>query len=551
MSSDRERRRESDDTRAATSSPTERDAAEGDRIDAETFDEAALAADLRELVTAIEAIHPEPYRGYDGRVAMHEALESTVRNLPGVATREECYRLAAPLVAGLDDAHSRVVPPDGDASDDTRLPVALRVVGDAIYVAAVFDESLSALLGSRVLSVEETTVETMADRITDLRGAENRYFERLLVSNRIESNRWFDRLCDGTPTAADRTLRVRTGDGQTVRRTLSPIEADSNPVATLDRTADVPAGSGPRYRLTDDRRVAVFVPGNLTYYREVVQAARDRGADYAAAVARDAYAFHTDETPPDDLDDCIPALPSMVETLTALVRAMDDADSTSLVVDLRDNPGGDSRYVEYLAYVLFGLDRLVAERDWTVELKRRTAPHRDRYGVPDGARDEYATFEANPAGYDFGPRFRAAEAGADARRASLVDRLSVGAFADELDDRVHDGYYEPDRIVVATTAGTMSSGFAGAALLSEFGADVVGVPPGQAPRSFGEAVETTLSNTGLPVEIAGSMYRWTRSPTAAVLPTARELTPTLFEERYDRAGDAVLQLALDRVRELR
>lgn len=118
-------------------------------------------------------------------------------------------------------------------------------------------------------------------------------------------------------------------------------------------------------------------------------------------------------------------------------------------------------------------------------------------------------------------------------------------YADELAHEAHEGYYEPDNLVTVTTAGTLSSAFAGVALLSELGGDVVGVPSGQAPLSFGEAVEITLPNTGLDAEIACSMYRWTRNPDGNVLPMAAELTPDLFEGRYDRAGDAALQLAMD------
>jgi hypothetical protein len=90
----------------------------------------------------------------------------------------------------------------------------------------------------------------------------------------------------------------------------------------------------------------------------------------------------------------------------------------------------------------------------------------------------------------------------------------------------------------------MSSAFAGAAQLTSLGADIVGVPSGQAPLSFGEPVEKTLPNTGLTARIAGSMYHWVPDPDTNVLQPDRELTPSLFE-RYDRTTDAGLRLAFD------
>jgi hypothetical protein len=103
----------------------------------ETFDHEALAEDAHEFVAAIEAIHPDPYIGYDSRVDLHAQLERTVRDLPEITTAEEFYRRVAPLVAGMEDTHSLLHSPDyEDTSDggeeDRQLPVSFRIVGEAV-----------------------------------------------------------------------------------------------------------------------------------------------------------------------------------------------------------------------------------------------------------------------------------------------------------------------------------------------------------------------------------------------------------------------------------
>lgn len=508
------------------------------------YDREEIATDLRELVTRIEDIHPEPYLGYDGRVDLHETLETTIRSLPDDLTTEEVYRIAADLVAGLEDAHSRVVPPEGDDTEGPQLPISLRLVGESIYVDAVYDVTLEELLGAKLLDVEGESTETMTNRYADLRGSENRYFARMALAEKIEAYEWFDRLLERESAPSKPQIRFRTEDGTELVRSLDPIPTETEPVSRLEEAIGGPDGTGPRYELYEDS-VAVFVPGNLLTYREVIQSARERDAEYTESFARDAYEEHYDDEPPDVLDEIVPELPSMVERLTELVHEMEEVGTESLVVDLRDNPGGDSRFVQYIGYFLYGWERVVEGSDWNMALKRRTDVHRERYGVPDSADDEYATFGENPAGYDFGNRFRNNEKEFDERMKGLRDSVATGAFEEELEDETHEGYYEPEQVVVATTAGTMSSGFAGAALLSELGADVVGVPSGQAPLSFGEAIEVELPNTGLGVDIAGSMYRWTRNPDSDVLPMDCVLTEERFENRYGRAGDATLQLALD------
>ncbi len=510
----------------------------------QTYEREALAEDLRTVLERIEEIHADPYHGYDGRVDLHHTVETAVRDLPQTATRESFYRHAAPILAGLDDAHSRLVPPErsGEAG---RLPLSFRVVGDGLYVDGVSKASLTDLVGGRVTRVEGQSIDELADRGASLRGAENRYWALRHLARSLGEYDAVDRLLGAAQSPQSLTVAIEGIDETVSRRSVAPVGGDREPIAGLETTVELPDGTGPRYRLYEGGDAAVFVPGDLTGYREAVEAACARDRTGAERIARDAYRRHVGDDPPEELDAVIGALPSMTETMTELVRTMSEAATEALIVDLRDNPGGDSRFVQQLCYFLYGIDEIVETADWGVAVKRRTEAHRAEYGVPDGIRDGYATFADNPADYDFGTVFRRAEADPEAAIAQFEGRLGGGAFGEELGAQTHEQYYAPERVVVVTSEATMSSAFAGAALLSEFGAEVVGVPSGQAPVSFGEAVETALPNTGLTVELSGAMFRWVPDPAGPVLSVDRELTPELFESRYDRAGDAGLRLAFD------
>lgn len=518
-------------------------AAETD-ADSRTFEREALVEDLRTVLERIESIHADPYHGYDGRVNLHHTVETAIRNLPQTATRESFYRHTAPILAGLDDAHSRLVPPE--RSDESgRFPLSFRVVGDSLYVEAVHEASLTDLVGGRLTGVEGRSIDELADRGASLRGAENRYWALRHLARSLGEYDAVDRLLETTRPPQSPTIAIEGADGTDHRRSVAPVPADREPIAGLETTVEAPGGSGPRYRLYEDGDAAVFVPGDLTGYREAAEAAYARDRTGAERIVRDAYRRHVGDDLPEELDAVIAALPSMTETMTDLVRTMSEATTEALIVDLRDNPGGDSRFVQQLCYFLYGIEEIVETADWGVAVKRRTDAHRAEYGVPDGIRDGYATFEDNPADYDFGTVFRRATADREAAIAQFEGRLGTGSFGEELDARTHERYYAPERVVVVTSEATMSSAFAGAALLSEFGAEIVGVPSGQAPVSFGEAVGTALPNTGLTVELSGAMFRWVSDPSGPVLSVDRELTPELFESRYDRAGDAGLRLAFD------
>lgn len=502
----------------------------GDGPVPETFDREALAADARFLVEQVEAHHPEPYTGYDGRVALHKRLERLIDDLPERATLEEFYRDAAGLVANLADAHSRLHPPNDDG-DDRRLPLSFRVVGDGLYVDSVADGSLTDLLGARLLSVEGVDVATLTNRVASLYGIENDYHGLRWTGRMIAARIPLARLLDAeVPTTV--ALTVERSGGTTGTKALSPVADGVDPVAEPDVTFPHPEGDGPRFRLYEGGDAALFAPGDLQGYRESFEAALAADADLARELAPQAYDRHVGGDPPDDVNDLVSELPSMAETVVAATEEMAARDASTLVVDLRDNPGGDSTFAFHLAYALCGDEGVTDLADTIGTVKRRTEAHRERYGA-----DDPGTANDNPANYDLSEHLADDSEG-------VHERLRLSETFAAVADRTGGAVYDPERLVVVTSARTMSSAFAGVAMLSSLGADVVGVPSGQAPRSFGEAVEFELPNTGLDLSVAGAMFDWVPDPEDDVLAPDSELTSTVFD-RYDRAGDASLRLAFD------
>lgn len=512
---------------------------------AETFDREALTEDARRLVAAVEEIHPDPYIGYDGRVDLHSRLEQVVRNLPETATAEEFYRRAAPLVAGMEDAHSVLRPPDyRDTSDkpesDRRLPVSFRVVGNRLYVDSVFDDTLVDLLGAHLLVIGDESIEMLLNRVAALRGVENQYMALVFVKRMIQKHDSLARLLERAAPPEEPTIRVRiNGEEQSIA--LTPVAGDRELTRGLDETFPHPTGTGPRYRLYEGGEAAVFVPGDLSGYRESFEVAMDLGAARGADLAPAAYDRHVGGDQPADLAETVAALPSMVETLADLIDDMAASDTETLIVDLRDNTGGDSQFVFHIAYALYGWDGVARTMDSIRALKRRTELHRERYGT--GSED--STADESLVDYDFSDFLNGRDSEEEESEPQNREYLMrSGTFAEFVESRNHEPVYQPDQIIVAISASTLSSAFAGAAQLTSLGAEIVGVPSGQAPLSFGEAVEKTLPNTELTASIAGSMYHWVPDPDTNVLPPDQELTPALFE-RYDRAEDAVLRLAFD------
>jgi hypothetical protein len=327
---------------------------------------------------------------------------------------------------------------------------------------------------------------------------------------------------------------------------------ESGPAAELESTLSFPTGNGPRYEFYHDGDAAVFVPGNLSDYRESLEAKYSAAPEAAGQLAQRAYARHAGDDPPDETTAAIARLPSMTETVERLTTEMAEFGTETLVVDLRDNPGGDSQFVFHLAYALGGWDAVARTTEQVRLLRRRTEPYQQRYGVggdsADGDGEDAGSGGdglSSPESYDFTAFFRGEEASDGLDPVQFVrQRLARSETATAFTERVDDaGIYCPDRLVVAVSAETMSSAFAGVAQLTSLDATVVGVPSGQAPVSFGEPVDLPLPNTGLDVRLSGSMYHWLEDADDDVLEPDCVLTPERFEQ-HDTAADATLRLAL-------
>lgn len=287
----------------------------------------AIAEDARALVAELERVHPTPYRGRDGRLDLHRRLERTVRDLPESATTERVYRELAPLVAGLEDGHSLLVPPElRDPTDLQRLPISVRVVGDQLRIEAVYEPSLDGLLGRRIVEIEGRSVNTLADRAARFRGAENRPAALAYLCQAVATVRPLARCLDREGPLADVTVRLGDDGGERTV-SLAPVTRHRDPHGELRSTVEQPSGTGPRFQLYEDGQAAVFDPGALEGYREVVESVRHSDADIAEQVARQAHERLVDAETPADLDEVVEALPSVTETSVDLVEAMAAADT--------------------------------------------------------------------------------------------------------------------------------------------------------------------------------------------------------------------------------
>lgn len=504
---------------------------------------ADLVEDARYLAETLEDAHPDPYAGHGGRVSFHRRLEELVRAIPeGGESVAAFYPRVAELAARVRDGHTDVIAPSPDDEATGRLPLGFRVVGSELYVDEVYDDVSQNLLGGRLLSVEGVPVSELVERVARLDGADNVFQDRIHLVLALRDVSPLRYLLDepvSTPT-----VTVETPDGATVERALAPVEADdsTDPVAELDATVELPeTGGEPVYRFLDaDRSTALLVVPDMFSYREAHEFLRSVGYERGEELARDAYADTVGGSPPDDYAEVVAAIPSALDVLTDLAEAMADAGTETLVVDTRENTGGNSLLTHALTYVLYGWDGVERAGEDHFQVPKDSALYRERIGDdgPVGDTD-------NPAGFDFESYFDRDDP--EQRLARLREWLANSpTFAAEMNAGEYEAYYCPDSVVVVTSALTYSAGAEPAFSLSELGATVVGVPPSQALNAPRDMLKDELPNTGLEFKTSYRHVEYRPGEEGKVLRPDVELTPERFEE-MGRPADAGIRLALDAV----
>jgi len=473
------------------------------------IDRDSLIEDIRELTRTIETAHPDPYTGGGGRVAYHRRLQEMIRELPkdGLAKPAFALRLQR-FLAHIGDGHTTMdlLQSGGDRINPGGLPLYFGVVERQLYVEAVTDELYLGLIGARLESVEGVPLTTLIEREYQRRGHDNIHHALHALSRR-GGFYYQASLTDIVPEwsgGGTVAVELRHPSGEVHTHTLKVSSGVSYPLLKNPSRIDLPRA--PRWLgyhfLAGDKAMAYLWIHNMTTYREMYEYSQAVGSSGWQNMARRVYELIHDEPPPEVDADLLNGIPSAAETFEALFSEMKVAGTETLVVDLRNNFGGNDLMVQMLLYYLVGFDEMVAVSTQTSTV-RKLSPllaGSTQAGIDLDAISYANTVLLRNEDYDFSldARFMAPgklrEVAAE-NYAGMFRQLP--SFAAEFKSRPNEALYRPAEIHVLISNATQSSGFDLLTQLNRIGAQTVGVTPSQAGNSFGNIHQFRLTHSGL------------------------------------------------------
>ena len=471
-----------------------------------------LVEDVERLAWIIRDAHPAPYERCGGKEAFDAKLAETVAGIPEKGMRRsEFTRLIMPFVAFVGDAHTVIhASLGGDYKKPGGIPLYFGAVGEELYVRGVTREDERRLIGARLAGVEGVPFAEIAARVSRLRAVENQYGALAWLGK--YGDLWHEaHLSMLMPERTDRsavtvTLIMPDGETETVGFDL-PRKVDYPPILPKS-TVTLPSTERCEFVysfLDSERKVALLRITGMMHYREALEMWESYGSEDMRGFGREAYEMYHGSGAPSDYAEVMAGVPSVTETFRDLAEDMKAAGTKTLLVDVRQNSGGNSFMSNILVYFLFGSETLLG-RIPGLEVKKyssfflETHPNAD---LDDLNETRDVPLMVGDCDTVSNPRLGVTRE-VRARREETLRTMTT--FAGELDAGEYDGYYTPEHVIVISTPWTFSSGYTMMRYLFRAGAELAGTPSGQASNCFGDIIRFELPNSGVSGNVSHKRY---------------------------------------------
>ncbi len=518
-------------------------------IAARNYTRDELVEDVRYLVDVIEDAHPDPYIRGGGKIAFHLRLYELLHAIPEKGmSRDAFIKLLRPFIAAIGDSHTEIwTSYQVNESQPGGIPFRFGVVEDLLYVLSAVSSSDKEYIGSTLVSVEGIPAEELCERQKRLVPLENDYH---VLEEMSSHTLWYaPYLRDLIPEWEDEaslTIELRRPTGE-VEELMFDLPVFARRLHHPETRLQVPHPPwyGFSYSfLTPPEEGASLGSGRPFAYLRVDDMTQYGELDEIAGMATSRK-------------------PYVTETFRDLAIDMSEEETETLIIDLRENGGGDSTMADILTYFLYGkdvLDKVVGHAPangggMIVKLSELyfTSPYnRSLEALNEGREIPWQVGD-----YDFtlftGARSVPFEDLPLEEQHTYIDHRyceRTVTFCEEYESGAYEAYYKPRNVIVLVSPWTFSSGFTMARFLYLAGATLIGTPSAQAANSFCNADRWVMPNSGIDGQVNRMYYVEfpIGSDLAHTLPMHHQVT---YEElaAYGFDPNAELLLALDWLRD--
>jgi hypothetical protein len=466
-----------------------------------------LVEDVRQMASILEITHPDPYFHGGGKIAFHRRMQKLIQSIPEEGlTKTEFYHYLCPFLAAVGDGHTSLWQPfQLNYQSPGGIPLYFQAVEDLFYVASVIDSVHIKLIGSKLVSVENISIEALLERQSRIKGYDNQY--QLMRYLGYDGSLWHGNLMKHLiPEWDGESIDVvlLNPNGGQIEITFHPNNTGMDGLITKSTAVELPSTEKSNYVyqfVDEEKKTVLLLIENMYTYRETFEMENRLQGSIRVDLANYLYQKYNDKPPPKDKQNLIEGIPSATELCRELAQVMKKNQSENLIIDLRRNQGGNAFISSIFFYFLYGKEALISFSDKRSIFVKKYSPlfWKQYPGRNIDDINQHQPIILTESDYDFSgyPEFGNQLTREESIRIIEDEALLAATFWDEYQSEKFSGHYRPNNIMILCSPITNSSGYAFMYDHWAAGGKVVGIPSSQAGNNFGAWVGFKLNYSRL------------------------------------------------------
>lgn len=467
------------------------------------FSHDTVLSDFKYFIQLLENTHPDPYTAYGGRVFFYKRVFELEKSLTkdGYTSKEFADTINA-FLTPLCDVHTNIQKQNKINGDNRWIPLQLGLATDGLYVNNLLPDQKS-LKGSQLISIENIPISKIVEKTSCIYQGENLYGYLGIIKNNIWDINYLKMIL---PEINDQvTFQIKTVDG-IQKDLIVPVLPDSSKLKITRNTKwdGLKDEIFMYYQFIDKENKIMYFNLGTIMDREAFKVMKESIATDITINQLDRfYKSRMTISKPDDINDAIAAIPSLSETFSEMLKEMKSNNSTTLIINLKNNSGGWLPTTFPTLYFLFG-DKYLTMDFNIVNYRRLSALYMQKNNM---TIDEFNA--SNNTKYELGDYYFEEILNKSSNNGNIRDQRirELKFYCDTvlINNLQNKPLYSPQQIFVLTNEVTASAATSYSYYLWKLGAKLVGIPSCQALNTFIEYTPFELPLTKLKGSISNSM----------------------------------------------
>lgn len=483
-------------------------------------------SDLLQLVKMVTETHPDPFLHKKSRIEFFRSVNSIMDQVPENIDQETFHIFAMKVMALVGDGHTSM-----DPLPESREKIWLKIepIDGSLLVLGVYSHEHEKFIGSVIKGINGIPMETIKENMKKLRGANGENNNLMHIMECFGQKHLMGYLLDRS-TKDIGSINLELNNRGNVYEMEFEFSEEKPGELIIRNGMELPSSETSDLSWTIlDGRTGYLRIESMWKYRENFESQLNHGASEKFLMELiERTGMNTSGT----IKEIIGKIPSASQIITEFLTKMKETGSSNILVDLRDNTGGNSYMANILSYFLFGKRILKVDEGFDVE----------RYSEMYAKQFEIENFESYPGGYNFKEenRWRNGFRGITEDEFEKIVNLSPTFSAFMKSYKLQSGW----KVYVLCSARTFSAGFDLLSFMGNCGSTVIGVRPSQAANAFTNTIRFELQNSGLKGWISSKlMVKYPNEPMFYEIIPDQEIGIDKYAD-HDYATDTIVAEAL-------